>query len=117
MALAPIVLVSILAFSAAWVFSGEFALFAVTSEISTVLAQIGSENRAFAVHIGHVLEDKPNAKLVSLPELDAREKTNHVPGFEVIAFTNGEKVAIDHASPTTTLQMPSLWRRTASAES
>ena len=107
MALAPIVLVSILALAAAWVFSGEFALFAVTSEISSVLAQIGSENRAFAVHIGHALEDKPNAKSVPLPELDAKEKANHVAGIEVIAFTNGQRVAIEHASATTTLEMPS----------
>jgi sigma-B regulation protein RsbU (phosphoserine phosphatase) len=107
MALAPIVLVAVLGLASAYVFSGEFAIFAVTSEIQSELARLGSQNRAFAVHVGHALEDKPKSKSVPLPELDAKEKADQVPGFEVVAFMNGKPVPLERVPTSTThLELP-----------
>src|SRR5277367_3048029 len=49
MGLPPLVLFATLALVAGYVFSGQFATFAATSEIDRELAHIAAENRAFAV--------------------------------------------------------------------
>jgi phosphoserine phosphatase RsbU/P len=108
MGLAPVVLFGMLALAAAYVFSGEFAIFAVTSEIQSELAHLESQNQAYAVHIGHFLESNPNAKSVALPELDAEQKQISEPGFEVAAFKAGKRITLERV-PTTTqnLELPS----------
>lgn len=95
MGLAPVVLFGTLALAAAYVFSGEFAIFAVTSEIHSELAHLASQNQAYAVHIGHSLEANPTAKSVELPELDAEQKQISEPGFEVAAYKNGKRILIE----------------------
>src|SRR4051794_4123286 len=98
MGLAPVVLFGTLALAAAYVFSGEFAIFAVTAEIHSELAHLASQNQAYAVHIGHALEANPSLKSVALPELDAEEKQISEPGFEVAAFKYGKRISIERVS-------------------
>ena len=107
MGLAPVVLFGTLALAAAYVFSGEFAIFAVTSEIHSELAHLESQNQAYAVHIGHTLETNPTAKSVSLPELDAEQKQISEPGFEVAAFKDGKRVVLERVpTDTQNLELP-----------
>jgi phosphoserine phosphatase RsbU/P len=109
MALAPLVLFSILALAAGYIFSGEFAIFAVTSEIHSELAHLESENQAFAVHIGHVLEENSKTVSVSLPELDTKSREHSDPGFEVAAFRDGQPVMLEKVSrPRHKLEIP-MW--------
>ena len=109
MGLAPVVLFGTLALAAAYVFSGEFAIFAVTSEIHSELAHLESQNQAYAVHIGHTLETNPTAKSVSLPELDAEQKQISEPGFEVAAFKDGKRVVLERVpTDTQNLELPDL---------
>ena len=107
MALAPVVLFAILALASAYVFSGEFAIFAVTSQIHSELAHLESENQALAAHISQVLEDNPRAKFVTLPGRDVKDKRH--PGFEVAAFRNGIRVPLDSvAGGRRSLELP-VW--------
>jgi sigma-B regulation protein RsbU (phosphoserine phosphatase) len=78
MGLAPLVLFATLATVAAWVFSGQFATFAVTSELETTLGRLSAENQAFTVHVAHAIARAPSANSVELSDYDA---ANHqIPG-------------------------------------
>src|ERR1700759_5758800 len=78
MALAPMVLFVTLATIAAYVFAGQFATFAATSELETMLGRLGAENQAFAVHVAHAIARAPTAHAVELGDYDA---ANHsIPG-------------------------------------
>ncbi len=94
MALTPVVLFVLLAFSALYVFSGQFAIFAATSEMKTRLEHYASENRAFAMHAAHQLASEPGAKAVVLPEMVDTSPGNQNAGVEVAAFQNGKPVPV-----------------------
>ncbi len=103
MGLAPVVLFATLALVAAYVFSGQFATFAATSEINRELAHIVAENRAFAAHIGRELVAHPEAKTTSLPEFDDDSATDHNhTGLEVAAFEDGKQLSLDTTKPVRT---------------
>lgn len=71
MGLAPVVLFATLALIAAYVFSGQFATFAASSELDAMLARLSGENQSFAIHIAHVLERTPNADTAELADYDS----------------------------------------------
>ena len=79
MGLAPVVLFATLSATiAAYVFSGQFATFAATSELESALGRLSAENQAFAVHVAHVIARAPSANSVELADYDV---TNHgIPG-------------------------------------
>jgi sigma-B regulation protein RsbU (phosphoserine phosphatase) len=78
MGLAPVVLFVTLATIAAYVFAGQFATFAATSELQSTLGRLSAENQAFAVHVAHAIARAPSANSVELGDYDA---ANHsVPG-------------------------------------
>jgi sigma-B regulation protein RsbU (phosphoserine phosphatase) len=78
MALAPMVLFVTLATIAAYVFAGQFATFAATSELETMLGRLGAENQAFAVHVAHAIARAPTANAIELGDYDAANHT--IPG-------------------------------------
>lgn len=97
MGLAPIVLFVTLAGIAAYVFSGQFAIFAAVSEISRELAQIDAENRVFAAHISHQVQLFPHDSSVSLPELPEALKDHEQDKLMVTAFRDGKRLPIEQA--------------------
>ena len=93
--LTPVVLFVTLAGVAAYVFSGQFATFAATSEINRELAHIDSENRAFAVHIARELEANPDAKTITVPEYDDDSTTSKGhSNLEVAAFLDNKPLKL-----------------------
>ena len=70
MGLTPIVLFATLAGIAAYVFAGQFATFAATSELDTMLGRLAAENQAFAVHVAHAISRAPSADSVELADYD-----------------------------------------------
>jgi phosphoserine phosphatase RsbU/P len=74
MGLAPVVLFVTLATIAAYVFSGQFATYAATSELNSTLGRLSAENQAFAVHVAHAIARSPSADTVELADY---EGANH----------------------------------------
>jgi sigma-B regulation protein RsbU (phosphoserine phosphatase) len=78
MGLTPVVLFATLAGIASFVFSGQFATFAATSQLDTVLGRLSAENQAFTVHVAHAIARAPSANSVELSDYDV---ANHgIPG-------------------------------------
>src|SRR5277367_5947664 len=84
--LTPVVLFVTMALVAAYVFSGQFATFAATSEIHREMAHIGAENRAFSVHIARELRENPKPKTITVPEFDDDSASAGHAKLEVAAF-------------------------------
>lgn len=93
MGLAPVVLFATLATIAAYVFAGQFATFAATSELDSALGRISAENQAFAVHVAHAVSRSPSANSI---ELGDYEGANHaVPGqLKVDAWEDDRKLLL-----------------------
>ena len=93
MGLAPVVLFVTLATIAAYVFAGQFATFAATSELDSALGRISAENQAFAVHVAHAIARMPTANSV---ELSDYETANHsIPGrLTVDAWEDNRKLLL-----------------------
>jgi phosphoserine phosphatase RsbU/P len=70
MGLTPVVLFVTLAGIASYVFSGQFATFAATSELETTLGRLSAENQAFTVHVAHSIARAPSANSVELSDYD-----------------------------------------------
>src|SRR5580692_9628707 len=66
MGLAPVVLFVTLASILLYFLSGQFAIFAATAEITSELGHIATQNRAFALHVAHVVADNPKIREVNL---------------------------------------------------
>ncbi|HVW78720.1 MAG TPA: SpoIIE family protein phosphatase [Alloacidobacterium sp.] len=98
MALTPVVLFVLLALSALYLFSGQFAIFAATAEMNSQLEHYSSENRAFAMHVAHILAMEPNAKTVSLPEMEDTAPRGDDVGVKIAAFHDGKLVPITPAA-------------------
>ena len=89
MGLAPVVLFATLATIAAWVFSGQFATFAATSELETTLSRLSAENQAFTVHVAHAIARAPSVNAVELADYDA---ANHeIPGRLMVDAWVGDR--------------------------
>ena len=97
--LTPVVLFVTLALVAAYVFSGQFATFAATSEINRELAQIGAENRAFSVHIARELKENPKPKTITVPEFDDDSASAGHSKLEVAAFLDGQPLPLETKPP------------------
>ena len=98
--LTPVVLFVTLALVAAYLFSGQFATFAASSEIDRELSHIASENRAFSVHIARELKDSPQTKPLTLPEFDDDSATGiGLSGLEVAAFLDGNPLELKTTPP------------------
>jgi sigma-B regulation protein RsbU (phosphoserine phosphatase) len=92
MGLAPVVLFATLATIAAYVFSGQFATYAATSALDSILGRLSAENQAFAVHVAHAIAHAPSANSVELGDYEA---ANHsIPGRLIVdAWVSNQ---IDH---------------------
>jgi sigma-B regulation protein RsbU (phosphoserine phosphatase) len=97
--LTPVVLFVTLALVAAYIFSGQFATFAATSEINRELAQIGAENRAFSVHLARELKENPQARRITLPEFDDDSTSVGHSSLEVAAYLDGKPLALETTQP------------------
>jgi sigma-B regulation protein RsbU (phosphoserine phosphatase) len=94
MALTPVVLFVMLALISLYVFSGQFAIFAATAEMNAQLEHFASENRAFSMHVAHVLSQQPSLKTVALPEMVDTSPESRDSGLQVAAFYDGKPVTI-----------------------
>jgi len=94
MALTPVVLFVMLALISLYVFSGQFAIFAASAEMNTQLEHFAAENRAFSMHVAHVLAQQPSAKTVALPEMVDTSPDSPDAGLQVAAFYDGRPVAV-----------------------
>jgi sigma-B regulation protein RsbU (phosphoserine phosphatase) len=94
MALTPVVLFVLLALSALYIFSGQFAIFAATAKLQTQLEHYAAENRAFATHVSHILAVEPGARNVALPEMEDTAPGVQEIGVQVAAFHDGKPVKI-----------------------
>jgi sigma-B regulation protein RsbU (phosphoserine phosphatase) len=109
MGLAPVVLFVTLAGILLYVFSGQFAIFAATAEIESELSHISSQNRAFAMHIAHVVAADPKTSSVTLPEADDMSPGHQHIGIGIAAFKNGRSLSLlpSGLSDSTIQQAPS----------
>jgi sigma-B regulation protein RsbU (phosphoserine phosphatase) len=98
MALTPIVLFVLMALIALYGFSGQFAIFASTSEMHVQLEHFSAENRAFAMHVAHLLAMEPGAKTVALPEREDTVPERQEAGVQVAAFYDGKPISITPAN-------------------
>ena len=98
MALTPVVLFVMLALSALYLFSGQFAIFAATAEMNTQMERYSSENRAFAMHVAHLLNMEPTSKSVSLPEMEDTAPGGDEAGVKIAAFHDGKLMQITPVS-------------------
>ncbi|HEX6773858.1 MAG TPA: PP2C family protein-serine/threonine phosphatase [Acidobacteriaceae bacterium] len=89
MGLAPVVLFVTLATIAAYVFSGQFATFAATSELDSALGRLSAENQAFAVHVAHTIARTPSANSVELSDYEAADHS--IPGRLLVDAWEGDR--------------------------
>ena len=94
MGLAPVVLFVTLASILLYVFSGQFAIFAATAEITSELGHIATQNRAFALHVAHVVADNPKIREVNLVEAEDSAPTHEQFGLAVAAFEDHRPLAL-----------------------
>ncbi len=93
MGLAPVVLFVTLAAIAAYVFSGQFATFAATSELSALLGRLSAENQTFAVHVAHTLARTPAETTVELADYGAANRS--IPGRLIVdAWSDGHRLQL-----------------------
>jgi sigma-B regulation protein RsbU (phosphoserine phosphatase) len=83
MGLAPLVLFATLAGISAYVFTGQFAIFAATSEIDSELAHLQARNAVFARHAAYVLGRNPAAVSLDMPEFEAGRSQQSALGLAV----------------------------------
>ncbi len=111
MGLAPVVLFVTLAAIAAYLFSGQFATFAANAELASQELRLSSENRGFAIHVGHVVDASPKIRTLELPESEAAATAEAVAngepigtkgmasdGLEVSAFEDGQPLILTTTS-------------------
>ncbi len=106
--LTPVVLFVTMALVAAYVFSGQFATFAATSEIHREMAHIGAENRAFSVHIARELRENPKPKTITVPEFDDDSASAGHAKLEVAAFLDGQPLPLETKPPMRVGMMPGV---------
>ena len=98
MALTPIVLFVLLALSALYIFSGQFAIFAANAEMRAQREHYAAENRAFAMHVAHILHMDPSSKTVALPEMEDTTPGSQDASVKVAAFHDKNPVPITPVS-------------------
>jgi sigma-B regulation protein RsbU (phosphoserine phosphatase) len=94
MGLAPVVLFVTLASILLYVFSGQFAIFAATTEIGSELSKLSAADRALAVHVAHVIANDPRATTAT--SMEGEDASDH-PGrreFAVAAFEDNRPIKL-----------------------
>jgi phosphoserine phosphatase RsbU/P len=116
MGLTPVVLFVTLALLLLYVFSGQFAIFAVTGVINDELAQIAAKNGNFVMHIAHSVDHDPGIRGLSLPEANADPTNHEYTGLSVSAFSDGKPIGLlpapveAHNMPVIPAWMPASFR-------
>jgi sigma-B regulation protein RsbU (phosphoserine phosphatase) len=106
MALAPVVLFGTLAFMAAYLFSGQFAIFSTTSRVEEELSHLESQNRGFLSHVSQAITANPALRNITIPEYsDSLKDTSH-PGLEVDAFVDGKPLTVANAPARAPITLP-----------
>jgi sigma-B regulation protein RsbU (phosphoserine phosphatase) len=93
MGLAPVVLFATLASILLYVFSGQFAIFAATTEIGSELANLSAANRAFAMHVVHEVAQNPGRRSVTMFEDEDPSRSPMENGTSVAAFEDNQSLA------------------------
>jgi sigma-B regulation protein RsbU (phosphoserine phosphatase) len=94
MGLAPVVLFATLASILLYIFSGQFAIFAANTEISSELADISAANRAFSVHLAHEVAQNPTRHSVTMFESEDSALNPEPAGIKVAAFEDNEPIGL-----------------------
>jgi sigma-B regulation protein RsbU (phosphoserine phosphatase) len=116
MGLTPVVLFVTLALLLLYVFSGQFAIFAVTGVIDDELAQIAAKNGNFAMHIAHSVDHDPGIRGLALPEANVDPADHEYQGLTVAAFSDGKSIGLlpapveAHDMPVIPAWMPPTFR-------
>ncbi|MCU1314040.1 MAG: Serine phosphatase, partial [Acidobacteriaceae bacterium] len=93
MGLAPVVLFVTLAVIAAYVFAGQFATFAATSELDAVLGRLSAKNQAFTIDVAHGVARAPQQTSIDLPDYDTANRD--IPGrLTVDAWSDGRRLRL-----------------------
>jgi phosphoserine phosphatase RsbU/P len=93
MGLTPLVLFVTLAGVAGYLFAGQFATFAATSEMDAALNRLAAANQAFAVHAAHALAAKPHQRSLDLTDYEGAVQST--PGHLTIdAWSDGQPVRL-----------------------
>jgi sigma-B regulation protein RsbU (phosphoserine phosphatase) len=98
MGLTPVVLFALLALIALYGFSGQFAIFAATAALEAQQAHYGAENRAFVMHVAHILAIEPNSKSVVLPEVEETASGRQDFDVRIAAFQDGKPIVVAPAN-------------------
>ena len=107
--LAPVVLFGTLAAVAAYVFSGQFANFAATAEISAQLEKLSAGNQAFTAQVAHMVADHGGSlSTLSLSELPFSTSDMSAQGnsLQLGAFVDGKRIPL--SSLPETMQMETM---------
>jgi sigma-B regulation protein RsbU (phosphoserine phosphatase) len=106
MALAPIVLFGTLAFMAAYLFSGQFAIFSTTSRMEEELSHLESQNRGFLAHVSQAVTANPSLRSVTIPEYTDGLEDASRPGLGVDAFVDGRSLLVLNAPVHAPITLP-----------
>lgn len=98
MGLTPVVLFFLLALIALYGFSGQFAIFAATSEMETQLEHFTAENRVFAMHVAHLISMDPSIKSVALLGMEDTAPGTEDAGMHVAIFHDGKPLEVSPAN-------------------
>jgi phosphoserine phosphatase RsbU/P len=98
MGLAPVILFATLASILLYVFSGQFAIFAATTEIDSELARLSATDRALAVHVAHVIASDPRAASVTSMEGESVSSDPDRRSFAVAAFEDDHPIKLTPAA-------------------
>jgi phosphoserine phosphatase RsbU/P len=94
MGLTPVVLFVTLASILLYVFSGQFATFAATAEITSELEHISTQNRAFALHVAHAVDHDPKSSTINLVEAQDSKPEHGHNDVTVAAFDDGRPLGL-----------------------
>jgi sigma-B regulation protein RsbU (phosphoserine phosphatase) len=98
MGLAPVVLFVTLASILLYFLSGQFAIFAATTEIGSELAKVSAANRALAMHVAHVIAHDPKASTVTSVEGEDFASSTKGAGYTVAAFEDDRPIPLAPAA-------------------
>ncbi|MFT4112996.1 PP2C family protein-serine/threonine phosphatase [Silvibacterium sp.] len=99
MGLAPVVLFVALASIMLYVFAGQFAIFAASTELTSELGDLSAANQGFTTHILHSIAVDP--KRTSIPVFESSENAEMLKGTSVMAFEDGRPLTLTPESPAT----------------
>ena len=90
---APVFLFVILAGLAGYVFAGQFAIYAVSSELDNRLNQIGAQNESLARHLGEV-DAVHSVRKLDAPEAKAEAAAEKTTGVSIAVSRDGKPMSL-----------------------